>query len=498
MMILSGMQLKEWDQYTMQNSGISAIDLMERAAGSCCKWLYDQHLVPGSFSIFCGKGNNGGDGLALARMLINSGSKVVVYLPESANKGTDEFETNFQRLQSVSGNIISVSESMQLSPLEKDDIVIDAIFGTGLHSPVEGVAASFIAYINSLGNKVVSIDIPSGLYSDKSSLNNKVIRATETISFQASKLAFFMPENSAAVGKVTMLDIGLSNQYAPEHSPEIFESDFSLINKIYKPRMNFSHKGNYGFACIIAGSKGMMGAAVLATRACLKGGAGKVMCICPETGYQIMQIKAPEAMVKSSGNNSIKELPDLSKYNSIGIGPGLGVKASHVELLKQLFETYTLPLVIDADALNVLAQEISLLSEIPVNSILTPHPQEFDNLFGKSENDFARFDKVREHAKEFSLYVILKGHKTLIACPDGKAYFNNTGNAGMAKGGSGDVLTGLLTALLAQGYSSKEACLLGVYLHGVAGDICAKHLSQESMIAGDIVDHLGQAFLLFQ
>ena len=497
MLILSGKQFNEWDKYTMQHSGISAIDLMERAAQTCCQWLRDQHLVPGSFSIFCGKGNNGGDGLAIARMLIESGSKVTIYIPESKKKGTHEFEINFQRLQSISGNIIFVGSLTKLSPIAKEDIIIDALFGTGLHSPVDGISGSLIDHINSCRNNIISIDVPSGLYIDETSMGNKIVRATETISFQAGKLAFYVAENSEITGNITILDIGLLKDYASDNSEVFSEMDFPLLSNIYKPRKQFTHKGNYGFACIIAGGKGMMGAAVLATRACLKGGSGKVTCICPETGTVILQVSAPEAMVRSSGKNAIKVLPDLTAYNAIGIGPGLGIKDSHKKLLKQLFVTFTSPIVIDADALNVIAQDKSILSSIPANSILTPHPKEFDNLFGESANDFDRIAKARDIARECSIYIILKGHKTLIACPNGKAYFNSTGNAGMATGGSGDVLTGLLTSLLAQGYSSSEASMLGVYLHGVAGDICAEEMSQEAMIAGNIIDHFGDAFMIF-
>lgn len=270
--------------------------------------------------------------------------------------------------------------------------------------------------------------------------------------------------------------------------------DAALIKSIYKPRNPFTHKGDYGHACLITGSVGLMGAAVLATNACLRAGAGKITVYTAKIGYEILQISAPEAMTKIAGEQFISSVNDIEKFDSLGIGPGLGIYKSHKELLQNIFLTFKKPVVVDADALNILSQNKELLKLLPQGSILTPHLIEFERLFGKTNNEEDRTKIALEKANNYNVYIVLKGHHTLIAAPDGPAYFNSTGNAGMATGGSGDVLTGILTGLSAQKYSSLQVCLFGIYLHGLAGDIAAKNNSQEAMIAGDIIDCLGDAF----
>lgn len=279
--------------------------------------------------------------------------------------------------------------------------------------------------------------------------------------------------------------------------------DGSLINKILKPRDPFTHKGDYGHACLITGSIGLMGAAVLAVKACLRSGAGKVTAYSAAIGYDILQISAPEAMTKIAGEKFISAADDIQKFDSLGIGPGLGVYEEHKDLLEKIFSSYKKPIVVDADALNILSQKKELLKLLPENSILTPHFVEFDRLFGKTGTDDKRIERALEMSHQYKIYIVLKGHHSLIATPDkktrpddpvGRGYFNSTGNAGMATGGSGDVLTGIITGLLAQDYSPLDACLLGVYLHGLAGDIAAEKFSQPAMIAGDIIDNLGSAF----
>lgn len=270
--------------------------------------------------------------------------------------------------------------------------------------------------------------------------------------------------------------------------------DASLVQKILKPRDPFTHKGDYGHACLITGSIGLMGAAVLAVKACLRSGAGKVTAYSPRIGYDILQVSAPEAMTKIAGEEFISSVEDIQKFDSLGIGPGLGLYDLHKDLLQKLFSSYKKPMVVDADALNILSQKKDLLKLLSAGSILTPHYVEFERLFGKTTTDAERIERALQMAQQYNIYIVLKGHHTLIATPDKKAYFNSTGNAGMATGGTGDVLTGILTGLLAQGYSSLDTCLLAVYLHGLAGDIAADKLSQNALIAGDIIDNLGYAF----
>ncbi|MBO9657458.1 MAG: NAD(P)H-hydrate dehydratase, partial [Chitinophagaceae bacterium] len=446
-------------------------------------------------TIFCGKGNNGGDGLAIARLL--SKRDVIVYILESAQKGSSDFQENLARLEKLSTvEIRFIQTEDTINKLDIDGLVIDALFGSGLNRPLDGIAAKLVERINQSGNLIVSIDLPSGMFADQSSLNHPQIKADHTLSFQAYKKAFLMAENAAYCGDVHILEIGLHYEYY-DNTPSMEEqTDEDIIYNIFKPRNNFGHKGTYGHSLLIAGSYGKIGAAVLAAEACLRSGAGLVTCHLPSCGYAIMQTSLPEVMVSADVNNAINTTieTDLSIYRSIGIGPGLGTASETRALLKEVLTQYKLPVVLDADALNSIAKQPELLSLVPAGSILTPHPKEFQRLFGETSNEFERIDLASQKAKELDLVIILKGHHTLIAMPDGRRYFNSTGNAGMATGGSGDVLTGILTGLLAQGYKPANAAILGVYLHGMAGDLAAEELSMESMISGDITKFLGKAY----
>jgi NAD(P)H-hydrate epimerase len=332
------------------------------------------------------------------------------------------------------------------------------------------------------------------LYADQSSSGNPIICATHTLSFQQYKLAFLLAENENYCGSVHILDISLHPQFEDEEPANFELIDKTLIQTIYKPRKKFTHKGTYGHAALIAGSYGMIGAAVLSAGSCLRSGAGKLTCYIPECGYSILQTTVPEAMCIAKGKEYISSVGAMEKFDAIGIGPGIGQYPSHITLLRQIFTSTDKALVVDADALNIIAQNIELLQSIPTGSILTPHPKEFERLFGKSANDFDRLRLAAEKSKEYKVFIILKGNFTFVSSPDGKGFFNSTGNAGMATAGSGDVLTGIITGFLAQGYSSLQACILGVYLHGLAGDIAANSLSMEAMIAGDISNSLGAAF----
>ena len=494
MKIFSAEQIKKWDAYTIAHEPISAIDLMERAANACCNWLHQQNLSTCFFKIFCGKGNNGGDGLAIARILHQNGYEVAVYILDSPGKGREEFEINFERLRQLSVDIHFISRPDHFPDVHEKDIILDAIFGTGLSKPVNVLVAALINHLNTFPNRVISIDLPSGLYADKSSADNIIIKANDTLTFESVKLAFMMAENGPFIGRVSILDIGLNKHYGLEEQSNYGYLSIENIQDIIQPRDSFSHKGNYGYACIIAGSQGMMGASILTTKACLRSGPGKVVSIVPSRGYAIIQMSAPEALAIVAGKKFVDELPSLEGYDCVGIGPGIGIHKSHKKLLSRLFTEYKKPIVMDADALNIMADDIHLMERIPPGTILTPHPKEFDTLFGKSGDSFERMYRAIEKSISHSIYIVLKGHHTLITTPEGKAYFNSTGNPGMAKGGSGDVLTGIITGLLAQHYTPMNACLLGVYLHGVAGDIAAEKLSQQAMLAGDLVDFLGQAF----
>ena len=486
--------MQQWDAYTIANEPITSIDLMERAATGCYKWLIGKNLGHLHFRIFCGKGNNGGDGLAIARLLLEHKSKVTVYILEYGNKGTADFQANLEKLHECSTEIHFIQSADFFPVIAATDIIIDALFGTGLNKPLEDINAALVNFINSQPVPVIAIDLPSGLSADKSSEPGPVIKATHTLSFQNYKLAFLLPENESCCGEVHILHIGLHESFEEEETTVFEITDTTLIKAIYKPRQKFANKGTYGHAALITGSYGMMGAAVLCASACLRGGVGKLTCYIPECGYNILQTNVPEAMCIVSGDKYVESAINLEKMNVVGIGPGIGLNPLHKTLLAAIFETQNKPMLIDADALNCMAQNKALLNAIPKSSILTPHPKEFERLFGKTTNDFDRLLLALNKSKELQIYIVLKGHHTFISTPEGKGYFNNTGNPGMATAGSGDVLSGVITALLAQGYNPQQACILGTWLHGLAGDIAAEQFSEEAMIAGDIMDKLPDAF----
>lgn len=494
MKIFTAAQIKNWDAFTIKNEPITSIDLMERAAKACSDWILKKFSNTSSFNIFCGNGNNGGDGLAIARLLIENKFTVSVYIIESNSAGSGDFQINLKRLKKISSNIYFLDSPQSFPLIKKEDIIIDALFGTGLNKKPSGIFQKVIQHINDSGANVISIDIPSGLYVDRSSIGNAVIHARYTLSFQQQKLAFLQAENESFFGEVTILNIGLSQQYY-NNEKSVFELiDKDRIRQIFIGRKPFSNKGNFGYACLVAGSYGMMGAAVLSAKACLRSGVGKLTVYTCKQGYTIIQTAVPEAMCKVFGNTFIKDIKNLNDFEVIGIGPGIGNHASHRQLLISVFKNFKRPVVIDADGLNTLSKYPVMYKLIPAQSIITPHPKEFERLFGKSENDFERIELALKKAKELNIFIVLKGHYTLIAAPDGKGYFNSTGNAGMATAGAGDVLTGIITGLLAQKYKPLNACILGVYLHGLAGDIAAEKFSQEAMLAGDIIDCIAYGF----
>ena len=498
MKVLTAEEIRQWDQFTIANEPVSSLDLMERAASKCAEWITENYRDIESVCIFCGKGNNGGDGLVIARLLTEQNISVSVCILEFGHKGTDDFQANLARLHQYTGVEISFIQAVEhFRPLRKDVLVIDALFGTGLSRPLEGVTKELVDYINRSGCDIVSIDVPSGLPTELSAKGATIIHATHTLTFQCYKPAFLFAENETVIGRVHLLDIGLHKDYPGTLENRFELTDDEVISLIYRPRKQFAHKGHFGHALIIAGSYGKIGASVLSAKACLRSGVGLLTCQIPKCGYDILQSSVPEAMVITDFNSSIitKYESSLKAYQAIGTGPGIGTAYETKQFLRELLENAEKPLVLDADALNIMAEEKSLLTKMPHNSILTPHPKEFSRLFGEAANDFERAEVAITKAIELHCIIILKGHFTLVALPSGKAYFNATGNAGMATGGSGDVLTGILTGLLAQGYAPADVAVLGVYLHGLAGDFAADSCSQEAMIATDIIERIGQSFI---
>ena len=496
MKILSAEQIRQLDAYTINNEPISSIDLMERASQTFVQWFTerfpdeDQPIL-----IFCGIGNNGGDGLAVARLLFHRFYEAEVYRCQISTSVSEDFQTNLDRLpphRSVPVHVIEKDDSFPEIP--ENAIIIDAIFGSGLNRQVKGYWAKLLAYLNGHSNLKVAIDIPSGVFADRHS-GEVTFQADYTFSFELPKLAFLVPENQDSVGDWTVGSIGLHKAFIKKVATPYHYLDKTLASKMLRLRKRYDHKGTFGHALLIMGGYGKVGAAVLAARACLRSGVGLVSIHAPKCAYEILQISVPEAMISVDRHQFyLSEIPNLTPYRAIGVGCGLDQKKTSREALTALLEKTSSPLVLDADALNIIASTPYLFEKIPKGSILTPHPKEFERLFGKTANDFDRNDLQREKAQELGVVLVLKGANTCIADPEGHCYFNSTGNPGMATGGSGDVLTGIITGLLAQGYIPREAALLGVYLHGLAGDLAAGQLQHESLIASDIVEQLGRAF----
>lgn len=494
MQVLDVDQIKGWDAYTIKHEPISSLNLMERAALACFRWLMENGFKDSNFHIFCGKGNNGGDGLALARLLTQQGNSAIVHILEFGNKGTDDFQANLNSLHNTSCTIQFISNEESIHPIPKNAIIIDALFGSGLNKPLMGLSAALATHINESGNEVISIDMPSGIYCNQSSLGNIAIAATHTLSFQCYKPAFLVAENHRYSGTIHILDIGLHPDYLDTIDPRFALIDATLLKPYFKKRNRFAHKGNFGYAALVAGSQGMMGAALLSAKACLRTGVGKLTCHIPSGGYTIMQLGVPEAMCKvDDSRDQVTSVKNIGDYNAVGIGPGLGLYETNKEILSECFRNFKKPMVLDADALNTMSSHPELLAQIPVGSVITPHLKEFDRLFGACANDFDRINLAIMKANALQIVIVLKGHHTFIATPTGKHYFNMSGNAGMAKAGNGDILTGMVLAFLAQGYEPSIAARLSVYLHGHAADMAVLNIGMESLMPSDTIAYIGHA-----
>lgn len=499
MKILPIEKARQGDAYTIENEPITDIDLMERAALALKSWFLNNISKDLTIKIFCGTGNNGGDGLALARLLTVEGYHVEASVLRSGQNLSPACQVNYDRLFKKSGvRIYDLSEEDDFPEISGEDIVVDAIFGSGLSRPVKGFPAGLIKHINKNNAVVIAVDVPSGLFCDDSNSHHQgaIIEADVTLTFQFPKYAFLFAENFKYAGLWEVLPIGIHEDFIREVEVDNYLTGMEDCRSIYRPRVKYAHKGHFGHALLIAGSYGKMGAAVLASRACLRAGAGLLTTHVPARGFGVMQTAVPEAMASIDVSEySFSGLIELSNFNAIGIGPGIGVKEETQKALKLLIQGAEIPILFDADAINILGTNKTWLSFLPKHCIFTPHPKEFERLVGKSNNDFDRTQMQREFSFKYQSYIVLKGAHTCISCPDGRCYFNSTGNPGMATGGSGDVLTGVILGLLAQYYHPKEASILGVYLHGLAGDLFVEKFSMEALIASDIIENLGQAFL---
>ena len=500
MKIFTSAQIHELDRYTIEHEPIKSVDLMERAAKAITRAVAEEWTTHTPVVVFAGPGNNGGDALAVARLLTNEGYKVRTYLFNITNHLSDDCVTNRQRLLDGrhAKDFTEITAKFDPPELMADTLVIDGLFGSGLNKPLAGGFASLVKYINQSPAKVVSIDVPSGLMSEDNTYNVRanIIHATLTLTLHEKKLAFLFGDAQQFIGRLKVLDIRLSQEYIQKTEAQYYVLEESDVRSRLLHRDDFAHKGNMGNALIVAGSYGMSGAAILATRACMRSGAGKITVHTPKKNYGVMQISVPEAVLHMDHEETaFTEAVDTDGFDALGIGPGLGCQeTTAIAMIAQIRRTQC-PIVADADALNILASHRAWMQQLPKGIIMTPHPKELDRLTGSPANaDFERLHRTRELAQSLQAYIILKGHNSALCLPDGQVVFNPTGNSGMATAGSGDVLTGIITALLARGYHQHNACIVGMYLHGLAGDIAVKTLGKESLTASDIIDYLPHAF----
>lgn len=497
MKLFNAEQIYAADKFTIEKQNITSTQLMEQAALQLFNWLHlRMQGAPVKIHLFCGIGNNGGDGMALARHLQEHGYNIEVYVVNYSKKRSEDFLVNLERLKDRKVWPDFLEEGSSFPEIAQEDIIVDAIFGIGLNrSPDDWVVALF-DHLHKTRAFILSVDIPSGLFTDRVPENkDAVIKSNFTLSFQVPKLVFFLPETGIYVQQWEVLDIGLDVQFLMET-----ETDYELIGKhevlpIYKPREKYTHKGTYGHSLIVGGSLGKMGAVHLAAKACLCAGSGLVTAFVPKCGVLPLQTNLPEAMVIADGDEEVVtkiEVPIAPTV--VGVGIGLGTDEKTVKAFREFLDANKVPLVVDADGLNILARNPSLLDQLPAQSVLTPHPKELERLIGSWKDDFEKLEKAKVFSKTYDCVLVIKGFHTVTVYND-MGYVNTTGNPGMATGGTGDVLTGVITGLIAQGYEALHAAVFGVYLHGRSGDIMVERKGYQSLLASDVVEGLGQAFI---
>ena len=488
--------IKAIDAYTIEHEPVASIDLMERAARALAAAILERYAGR-SFAVFAGPGNNGGDGLAVARMLQGAGCDVAVWLINPKGKLSPDCAVNLERLQAAGVPVTEVADAFIMPALAADVVVIDALFGSGLDRPVvNGVFANVIRGIDACSNDVVAIDMPSGLLGgDNEPALQLIVLATLTLTLQFPKLSQLFAENEMFVGELQILDIQLSQCAIDETPSPFFFTCKDDVLPLMKSRAKHAHKGCFGRALLVAGSMGMAGASVLAARASLRSGVGLLTVHVPSCNNPVVQVAVPEAMTSIDSNECcFSDSIDTARYTAVGVGPGLGQSAESEAALLALIDSCKAPMVLDADALNILARNPKYMQRLPQGSVITPHVGEFARLFGETDSSYVRLQAAQAYAMTFGVTIVLKGAYTVVVTQLGTMHFNSTGNPGMATGGCGDVLTGCILALLAQGYAAPDAARLAVYAHGLAGDIAACEKGQMALVAGDIVDCLPRAW----
>lgn len=500
MKILSATQLKTVDALTIERQQITSIDLMERVATICTEKISSLLTEDTAVLVFCGMGNNGGDGLAIARLLFEQGRMIQVVVVRHTENFSEDAHVNFDRLpESLKKTLITIRTENDADQLQikENTRVIDALLGTGTNKPMTGVLKAITHKINHSPCTVISIDVPSGLMIDSSSVafQDTCIRADLVLSLQLPKLAYLFPENKTIVPHFECMDIGLDQQALLEQQSAYYFAEQQDISALLVPRSKFSHKGTYGHSLLLAGSNGTSGAAIIAAEACLRSGAGLLTVHSTKQTIDALSYRLPEAMSQTDAHDSFITFCDnLSPYRAIGFGPGVGTATATQQLLKSVIQRAQGKLIIDADGLNILAENKTWLEFLPKDTILTPHPKEFERLTGPSDTHFDRLQKARAFAARYACILILKDTYTHVCMPDGSVVFNATGNPGLAKGGSGDCLTGIILGLLTRGYTPPQAALIGTFVHGFAADLCSETMSQESLLITDVIRQLPVAF----
>jgi hydroxyethylthiazole kinase-like uncharacterized protein yjeF len=500
MKVLSKEQIYEGDKLTIERQNISSTELMERAGTQIFNWIHMRMQgaqVP--IHVFCGIGNNGGDGLVLARHLIIHGYNVITYIVNCSDKRSKDFLINYERIKDVTKDwpkMLSCKNDFSEIVIEEKDIIVDAIFGIGLNRPPNDWVQQLFQKFRASKAFTLSIDMPSGLYADKATKDeNAVVHASYTLSFQSPKLVFFLPETAKYTLQWEALDIGIDRDYLMQT-----ETEAELISKfevlpIYKPREKFAHKGHFGHVLIVGGSYGKIGAVNLASRAALSSGAGLVTAYVPKCGYHSLQTAIPEVMVITDENEThISNINFTIEPTVVGVGVGLGTDDETAKAFKTFLKQNKAPLVIDADALNLISKDKTILKLTPELSVLTPHPKELERLIGVWSDDFDKLAKVKAFSKKYNLIILIKGAHSITVYLD-KLYINTTGNPGMATAGCGDVLTGIIAGLIAQGYETLSATIFGVYLHGKSADISLEDYGYQSLIASHIIETIGEAYI---
>ena len=491
--ILSGNDIKNLDRYTIEKQNITSLKLMDRAVNVFLNWYTSNYSSKENINIFCGVGNNGGDGLQAACILKEKGYKVEIYIVGDFKRFTKECLYHLKNAKNKKIKIVSITNESK-SQISKSDIIIDAIIGSGLSRKLNASTSKLVDYINSSNSTIISIDIPTGIPAN-SYIKSNFIKANFTLTFQLPKLSFYMPEYSNYIGKIIVLDIGLEKTFI-ENADGIasFIEERDIKNKmLFRP--NNSHKGNFGHGLIIAGSRGKMGACLLALRAALKSGIGLLTCYTTKKGEIIVQTSVPEAMtIVDNEMDAISSFPPLDSYSVVGIGPGIGTSNITINMLEDFFKNINVPVVIDADAINIIASNKEILNSIPENSVLTPHPKEFKRLVGEYVDSSKRIELQKVLSKKYKVNILVKGAYSTMTNSSGELFINSTGNPGMATGGSGDVLTGIITGLIGRGYSPFDAMIIGVFIHGFSGDISKGELGEESLMASDLIDNLPRSF----